>query len=509
MPEIALAKVNPEAPLDGACLFACGALDRARRRDLHGEGRAGLDLRRLRRGLVGLGAVAGCRLQGAERIVGVDLSEDRLAAGPPPRRHRDDGRRARTSSTRIVEMTGGFGADYTFEATGNVAVMRQAVESARDGAGASRPMIGVAGKGETARHRAALPDHRPARRRLVVRRRQGPRRRCRARRPLARRRHRRRRVHLAPHHARRGQPRLRADGGARTASARYPVRLTRFTVIIERAEHPGWLSNAYLVADRRRRARRAGRLERGHGPAARAGRARGHHDHARAPHAPPPRPRGRRRAARASASACRCSPTRWRRAASTASTRRSPTATRSQSGDLEIAGHRRRPGHCRDHLALLVNGTDCLTADCLFKGTVGGTMGGGRDRATQDSGALDHGAADDAAARDARPPGAPRADHDRRRSGSTTRSSASGAALDPEGDEPCTVARRARRRSSSGRPTTTAATRPGCASPTAATRSSAARPSSASRARPPGSGASWRRRPLRGRALRRSPTPPA
>jgi glyoxylase-like metal-dependent hydrolase (beta-lactamase superfamily II) len=35
------------------------------------------------------------------------------------------------------------------------------------------------------------------------------------------------------------------------------------------------------------------------------------------------------------------------------------------------------PGHCRDQLALLANGTDCLTADCLFKGTVGGTVGGG------------------------------------------------------------------------------------------------------------------------------------
>jgi glyoxylase-like metal-dependent hydrolase (beta-lactamase superfamily II) len=35
------------------------------------------------------------------------------------------------------------------------------------------------------------------------------------------------------------------------------------------------------------------------------------------------------------------------------------------------------PGHCRDHLAFLAGGTDCLTADCLFKGTVGGTVGGG------------------------------------------------------------------------------------------------------------------------------------
>jgi hydroxyacylglutathione hydrolase len=35
------------------------------------------------------------------------------------------------------------------------------------------------------------------------------------------------------------------------------------------------------------------------------------------------------------------------------------------------------PGHCRDHLALLVNDSDCFTADCLFAGTVGGTTGGG------------------------------------------------------------------------------------------------------------------------------------
>src|SRR5205085_7741722 len=49
---------------------------------------------------------------------------------------------------RIVELTGGFGADYTFEATGNVGVMRQAVESARMGWGLAT-ICGVAGKGET------------------------------------------------------------------------------------------------------------------------------------------------------------------------------------------------------------------------------------------------------------------------------------------------------------------------------------------------------------------------
>jgi glyoxylase-like metal-dependent hydrolase (beta-lactamase superfamily II) len=47
-----------------------------------------------------------------------------------------------------------------------------------------------------------------------------------------------------------------------------------------------------------------------------------------------------------------------------------------QSGDLVVRAIA-TPGHCPDHTAFLVNDTDCLTADCLFKGTVGGTAGGG------------------------------------------------------------------------------------------------------------------------------------
>ena len=47
-----------------------------------------------------------------------------------------------------------------------------------------------------------------------------------------------------------------------------------------------------------------------------------------------------------------------------------------RSGGLEIRAIA-TPGHCAGHLALLVDGSDCFTADCLFKGTVGGTGGGG------------------------------------------------------------------------------------------------------------------------------------
>ena len=53
-----------------------------------------------------------------------------------------------TWSSGFASETGGFGADYTFEATGNVQVMRQAVEAAREAWGLAT-MVGVAGKGET------------------------------------------------------------------------------------------------------------------------------------------------------------------------------------------------------------------------------------------------------------------------------------------------------------------------------------------------------------------------
>jgi S-(hydroxymethyl)glutathione dehydrogenase/alcohol dehydrogenase len=147
MPEIALARIDPEAPLDRACLFACGLSTGLGAAMRTAAVRAGSICVIFGAGMVGLGAVAGCRLQGAERIVCVDLAQERLdlargqgatdvVIGGPD-----------TVET-ILEMTGGFGADYTFEATGSVKVMRQAVESARMGWGLCT-VAGVAGRGET------------------------------------------------------------------------------------------------------------------------------------------------------------------------------------------------------------------------------------------------------------------------------------------------------------------------------------------------------------------------
>ena len=147
MPEIALAKVSPEAPFDHACLFACGLSTGLGAAINTAKVEPGSTCAVFGAGMVGLGAVAGCRLQGAERIICIDLSAERLelargqgatdaiAGGPD-------------AVERILELTGGFGADYTFEATGNVQVMRQAVEAARMGWGLCT-VAGVAGKGET------------------------------------------------------------------------------------------------------------------------------------------------------------------------------------------------------------------------------------------------------------------------------------------------------------------------------------------------------------------------
>ncbi len=147
MPEIALAKISPEAPLDRACLFACGLSTGLGAAMKTAKVEAGSTCVVYGAGMVGLGAVAGCRLQGAERVVCIDLSADRLelARGQGATDVLPGGPDA---VQLVLDMTDGFGADYTFEATGRVDVMRQAVESARMGWGLAT-MCGVAGKGET------------------------------------------------------------------------------------------------------------------------------------------------------------------------------------------------------------------------------------------------------------------------------------------------------------------------------------------------------------------------
>jgi S-(hydroxymethyl)glutathione dehydrogenase / alcohol dehydrogenase len=147
VPEIALAKIDREAPLDRACLFACGLSTGLGAAMFTANVEPGSTCVVFGAGMVGLGTVAGCRLQGAERVICVDLSEQRLALA------RGQGATDTWIADgaiveRVLAETSGFGADYTFEATGLVSVMREAVESTRMGWGLCT-VAGVAGKGET------------------------------------------------------------------------------------------------------------------------------------------------------------------------------------------------------------------------------------------------------------------------------------------------------------------------------------------------------------------------
>src|SRR5256884_4131938 len=119
MPEIALANVSRDAPLDRACLFACGLSTGLGAAMNTAKVASGSICVVFGAGMVGLGAVAGCRLQGAERIVCVDLSEERLelalgqgatdlVVGGPD------------AVERVLELVGPLGADYTLEAARNV-----------------------------------------------------------------------------------------------------------------------------------------------------------------------------------------------------------------------------------------------------------------------------------------------------------------------------------------------------------------------------------------------------
>src|SRR5207302_4141212 len=111
MPEIALAKITPEAPLDGACLFACGLSTGLGAAMNTASVQPGSTRVAYGAGMVGLGAVAGSRLRGAERFVCVDLSPERLELA------RGQGatdllRGGPDAVAEILERTGGLGADY-------------------------------------------------------------------------------------------------------------------------------------------------------------------------------------------------------------------------------------------------------------------------------------------------------------------------------------------------------------------------------------------------------------
>ncbi len=146
MPEVALAKIDRSASLESACILACGATTGIAGALWKAEVQPDSTCAVFGAGMVGLGALVGCKLAGAAKIIAVDLSDRRLEMA---RRYGATHTVQAGAETvqEILDLTEGFGADYTFEATGNVEVMGQAVEAARMGWGLCT-VLGVAGKGE-------------------------------------------------------------------------------------------------------------------------------------------------------------------------------------------------------------------------------------------------------------------------------------------------------------------------------------------------------------------------
>jgi S-(hydroxymethyl)glutathione dehydrogenase/alcohol dehydrogenase len=147
LPEIALAKVRDDAPFDKICYIGCGVTTGIGA--VINTAKVEFGSRAIVFGLggIGLNVIQGLRMAGAAQIVGVDINPDKVAMGKRfgmtdfvnPKEVKGD------LVGHLVELTGG-GADYTFDATGNVNVMRTALESAHKGWGESI-IIGVAPAG--------------------------------------------------------------------------------------------------------------------------------------------------------------------------------------------------------------------------------------------------------------------------------------------------------------------------------------------------------------------------
>ena len=148
LPEIALAKVNKDAPFDKICYIGCGVTTGIGAVINTAKAEPGCNAVVFGLGGIGLNVIQGLRMIGANQIVGVDMNNDKKAWGEKfgmthfvnPSEVQGD------LVAHLVELTGG-GADYSFECIGNVNVMRQALECCHKGWGESI-IIGVAGAGQ-------------------------------------------------------------------------------------------------------------------------------------------------------------------------------------------------------------------------------------------------------------------------------------------------------------------------------------------------------------------------
>jgi len=154
LPEIAVAKVRSDAPVDKICYIGCGVTTGVGAVLNTAKVEPGATAIVFGLGGIGLNVIQGLRLAGADMIVGVDINDGKKAWGEKfgmthfvnPKEAGDDIVAHLVNLTRRGSDTIG-GADYTFDCTGNVRVMRQALEAAHRGWGQSI-VVGVAGAGQ-------------------------------------------------------------------------------------------------------------------------------------------------------------------------------------------------------------------------------------------------------------------------------------------------------------------------------------------------------------------------
>ncbi len=148
LPEIAVAKIREDAPFEKVCYIGCGVTTGVGAVVNTAKVEPGANVVVFGLGGIGLNVIQGCRLVGANMIVGVDLNPKKKALAEQlgmthfvnPSEVEGD------LVAHLVELTKG-GADYSFECIGNVNVMRQALECCHKGWGESI-IIGVAGAGQ-------------------------------------------------------------------------------------------------------------------------------------------------------------------------------------------------------------------------------------------------------------------------------------------------------------------------------------------------------------------------
>ncbi len=148
LPEIAVAKIRPDAPFDKVCYIGCGVTTGIGAVINTAKVEPGARVVVFGLGGIGLNVLQGARMAGAEMIVGVDLNPNRKAMAEKfgMTHFVNPAEVAGELVPYLVDLTRG-GADYSFECIGNVKVMRQALECCHRGWGQSI-IVGVAGAGQ-------------------------------------------------------------------------------------------------------------------------------------------------------------------------------------------------------------------------------------------------------------------------------------------------------------------------------------------------------------------------